>query len=144
LEPRPQSDVVAFLAHRDHPCPGCQYNLRGITVNRCPECNQLLKLQVGLVEPKVGALIAGTAGLCGGLGFCVIVGGWGVAVGKSRPSQIAPLIVGVVVLAVLLWAWVKIRRHVHKLTSTQVWTFVVLCYAAPAVFIAWFMAMVSY
>ncbi|HEX2836739.1 MAG TPA: hypothetical protein VHN77_01295 [Phycisphaerales bacterium] len=30
--------LVAFLAHRDVPCPRCNYNLRGNTSAACPEC----------------------------------------------------------------------------------------------------------
>lgn len=58
-----------FLAERDAPCPSCGYNLRGLTAARCPECNQVLVLKVGLAEPRLGAWIAGIVGLAAGAGF---------------------------------------------------------------------------
>ncbi len=56
------------LADRDLPCPGCGYNLRGLPDPVCPECRQELQLTVGLVEPRLGALIAGVGSLCAGAG----------------------------------------------------------------------------
>ncbi len=56
------------LADRDLPCPGCGYNLRGLPDPVCPECRQELHLTVGLVEPRLGALIAGVGSLCAGAG----------------------------------------------------------------------------
>lgn len=40
-------ELVTFLATRDVECPSCRFNLRGLTTNRCPECNALLQLTVG-------------------------------------------------------------------------------------------------
>jgi len=58
-----------FLAQRDVACPGCGYNLRGLTGPRCPECHQALSLQVGLVEPRMRAYLAAVIGLACGVGF---------------------------------------------------------------------------
>lgn len=33
-----QSLLRRFLADRDVPCPHCEYNLRGLETDRCPEC----------------------------------------------------------------------------------------------------------
>ncbi len=52
-----------FLAHRDAPCPGCGYNLRGLREPRCPECNQPLRMSVALVEPALGLWLAAVLGL---------------------------------------------------------------------------------
>ncbi len=35
----------AFLAERDVPCPGCGYNLRGLTGAVCPECGAPLTME---------------------------------------------------------------------------------------------------
>ncbi|MFN0133636.1 MAG: hypothetical protein ACKVW3_14050 [Phycisphaerales bacterium] len=41
-----------FLADRDAPCPACDYNLRGLKADRCPECDRVLEL--GLIGTTVG------------------------------------------------------------------------------------------
>jgi len=66
-----------FLAEADVPCPGCGYNLRGLRAGACPECNEALQLQVGLVEPRVLPYVAAAAGLSAGAGAA---GLWLVAV----------------------------------------------------------------
>jgi hypothetical protein len=40
-------EIATFLASRDVDCPSCRFNLRGLTTNRCPECNTLLQLTLG-------------------------------------------------------------------------------------------------
>ncbi len=46
----PSSDertlLASYLRDRDVPCPGCGYNLRGITTDRCPECSRAIALHV--------------------------------------------------------------------------------------------------
>jgi hypothetical protein len=59
----------SFLTARDVQCPKCEYNLRGLTGDRCPECGDQLVLRVNLAEPKLGAMIAGLVGLSAGAGF---------------------------------------------------------------------------
>ena len=44
---RPPS-LADYLAETDAPCPGCGYNLRGLTVEECPEC--ALPLSVPLLH----------------------------------------------------------------------------------------------
>src|SRR4051812_44872831 len=58
-----------YLADIDAPCPSCDYNLRGLTSDTCPECNQRLTLRVGLAEPRQRAFIGALVGLAMGAGF---------------------------------------------------------------------------
>jgi hypothetical protein len=58
-----------FLATTDAPCPSCDYNLRGLKSDACPECNQKLVLNVALAEPRQRAFIAALVGLAMGAGF---------------------------------------------------------------------------
>jgi len=43
--------LLDYLRDRDATCPVCQYNVRALTVPRCPECGRGLKLTVGTLEP---------------------------------------------------------------------------------------------
>src|SRR5262245_31050391 len=66
----PQSGPLqSFLAETDISCPSCDYNLRGLKGNACPECNQQLVLRVSLAEPRQRAFIAAVIGLAMGAGF---------------------------------------------------------------------------
>lgn len=38
--------LVEFLGERDAACPGCGYNLRGVSAGRCPECARGLALML--------------------------------------------------------------------------------------------------
>jgi hypothetical protein len=49
------SQVRAFLAERDTPCPACGYNLRGLAGTKCPECGRMLLLKE-LMGPTRGRL----------------------------------------------------------------------------------------
>jgi hypothetical protein len=76
----PDSATVAlldFLSMHDVLCPLCSYNLRGLTVPRCPECGNGIRLTVGLVEVQMGAWICAIAGVLPaapfGLLFCYAV-----------------------------------------------------------------------
>jgi len=46
----PQSEdqalLAAYLKERRTPCPGCNYELRGLTTDHCPECNAPLELAI--------------------------------------------------------------------------------------------------
>ena len=68
-KPDDTSFLRSFLEHQDQPCPRCAYNLRSIQGSTCPECGELLQLRVGLVYPKLAALITGLIGISAGLGL---------------------------------------------------------------------------
>ena len=70
---QPQTQLAAFLADCDVPCPSCHYNLRGLRDATCPECQQALRLHVGLVEPKLGSFLAAFIPLCMGLGLSALL-----------------------------------------------------------------------
>ena len=38
-------ELRLYLADRDAPCPGCEYNLRSLSTERCPECGRGLTLE---------------------------------------------------------------------------------------------------
>lgn len=100
--PSPRSSIEAaalreFLADRDEACPSCAYNLRGLTSDRCPECDEVLVMRVNIAEPRLGAWIATLAGLftCGGgaLICLMIVMYMSIRRGFPRGSETFPILV---------------------------------------------------
>lgn len=119
--------LLRYLADTDQPCPGCGYSLRGLTAARCPECNEALRLQAGLVEPKLAWFIVGVVGLAMGAGFGLLVFG---AVMVQRlmtrrgPSNIWegwPILATGVFCAALTWAWVAVRRRLNHQPAPLRW-----------------------
>jgi hypothetical protein len=49
--------LLAYLKDRDAACPLCGYNVRNLTIPRCPECGRELRLHVGLADPFLAAWI---------------------------------------------------------------------------------------
>src|SRR4051812_2658518 len=56
--------LLNYLATHDAACPLCKYNLRGLTVPRCPECGREIRLAVGMKEPYLRALVTTLVALC--------------------------------------------------------------------------------
>jgi len=103
----PDAHLRAFIANSDHPCPNCGYNLRGLRASACPECNQELKLTIGLVEPKLGAWLAGVLGLAVGAGFSLMMMGYlmfTAMLWATNPFQQADVIFVIVLPAVFMGA----------------------------------------
>ncbi len=50
--------LLDFVRQRDVPCPLCGYNLRDLTLPRCPECRQDLLLTVGVRNLRFVWLVA--------------------------------------------------------------------------------------
>ena len=111
--------LAAYLAGRDAVCPGCGYNLRGLKVGRCPECDEALQLQVGLCEPRLGLFITGIAGLASGFGFHLFVLAWFVYEDQYSLGtpwyEISVLLISLGVLGTLLLGWVRMRRRFRRL-----------------------------
>lgn len=47
--------LIEFAKDQDILCPACDYNLRDLSVPRCPECGLQLALKVSLVYPRLGS-----------------------------------------------------------------------------------------
>jgi len=110
----------AFLAEHDEPCPGCGYNLRGLTGEACPECGEELRLRVGMVEPRLGLFVAGLIGLAAGAGFnglmlmlfatAIFTAG---TLSRRDSAVLALLACGFVAGVVVIVAWVRYRSWVR-------------------------------
>lgn len=73
MESGDRSELIRFLENRDAPCPGCGYNLRGLTGTTCPECNQAIELRIALSEPRIGAYLGAVCGLLVGGGMAAVM-----------------------------------------------------------------------
>ena len=64
----------AFLAVNDAPCPVCSYNLRGVVLENCPECDSPIALSVGQGKIRQGVWLSVCLAFAMGLGFDLVVG----------------------------------------------------------------------
>jgi hypothetical protein len=140
----PDPKLIDLLADRDVPCPGCRYNLRGLTTDRCPECNQQLELEIKLAEPKLAAFITGLVCISMGLGFCALLVVWVVVslVIRRRgntPPEFIIVAAGLIVACLLLALWLQGRRRLTRMSDVPRWALVALVsalgLAAPAIFL---------
>ncbi|MEM1212314.1 MAG: hypothetical protein AAGI68_08440 [Planctomycetota bacterium] len=49
--------LQAFLDHHPSNCPSCNYDLKGLQSDRCPECGEPLVLAVHVEQPALAAFI---------------------------------------------------------------------------------------
>jgi hypothetical protein len=124
-----------FLHGRDVPCPSCQYNLRDLTGDRCPECGQAIALRLQLAEPKQAAMLAGLIALSAGVGlngllmiYYAIVILRSPVIGMQSEFlvvNLAGLAVEGAALAAWLWFWSRIRR----MNGVSRWLLAAACFA---------------
>ena len=139
--------LTTHLAERDEPCPGCAYNLRGLTGTRCPECNQELRLRVGLMDPHLAWYIFGIVGIGMSLGFCALLLIWVgsmIATGSSGPQgrDILLLAAGSIVAGALMWWWLGARRRFAGASPRSRWNYAAAAATAAIAIPIWFMATV--
>lgn len=138
--------LKTFLAERDAPCPNCGYNLRSLTSDRCPECAESLRLQVGLHEPRLLAYLTGMIGLASGAGFGGMLLIYAIYESLTHHWGRVPdafMIItgtGFVVHSAALFAWVKLRRYLRACTPARRLWLVILCWALPVTLLVVFAA----
>jgi hypothetical protein len=66
--------LLAFLASNDAECPECSYNLRGVTLPSCPECDSEIVLSVASVQPRLGPWLMAWLAFAMAVGFDFVVG----------------------------------------------------------------------
>jgi hypothetical protein len=143
-------ELTRFLAERDQPCPGCDYNLRGLQTSVCPECNQPLVLRLALAEPKLGRFLGAVVGLAVGTGFhglLLVYFFWMLARQPyMRSSQswlfLQATVPAFLVEGVLLWLLVRRRRrfqraaaHNQGLTIAGAWLLTIVGFVLFCAFI---------
>lgn len=123
-----------YLSDRDEPCPSCGYNLRGLTTDVCPECEEHVVLGVQLAEPKLKAFIATVLGLAVGGGFSAMLVGYVVVSefvmgrGNLPPDFVQAVVPGLVVCGVPLVALLIKRRAFCRLSGKARVGFAVLAW----------------
>jgi len=123
-----------YLGSRDVPCPHCQYNLRNLTNDVCPECGEQITLRLQALDPRQAAAIAGLVALSAGAGLngllliywaAVMIfydrnyGGWW--------KFLAINAIGFVVLGALLALWLIKWKQIRRLAKNQRWLLVGAC-----------------
>lgn len=140
--PAPDAPTLlrTYLADRSEPCPNCEYDLRGLTGDTCPECGLELVLRVGLAEPRQAAFITGLIGLAASAGFSGLVAVYLLialvrTVGFGGYSYLANEFVvitsGLVVSTGTLALWLKLRRWLRARTPMVRWVAVIGAWLLP-------------
>lgn len=132
----PSDHLASYLADHDAPCPSCGYNLRKLLGEHCPECNQLLELRIGLVEPRIAAFVTGLIGLAMGVGFNGLILVFFV-IDKLRKapfgpswSVCVPLVCSFAILGSALWIWLHSRGRIGRSPAALRWTVATICHIA--------------
>lgn len=63
-----------YLQSHDAPCPICGYNLRGVELVVCPECEAPIELAVGSPSARLGAWLFALISFAMPLGFDIVIG----------------------------------------------------------------------
>jgi hypothetical protein len=69
----PPDFLARFLEGHDAPCPVCGYNLRGVALPRCPECDAPITLTVGSDHARPGPWLLAMLGFGMAIGFDSVV-----------------------------------------------------------------------
>jgi hypothetical protein len=117
-----QQFLQDFLSQRDWPCPICNYNLRGLTRSRCPECGEVLALQVNVAEPKLAGLL-----------FIYLV-----LVFLFKGGHVGPWTlwvaagVGTFICTLSLLGWIRIRCWLNRQSVGRSWLLAAICWGIMA------------
>jgi hypothetical protein len=127
--PREVEFLRQFLSHRDFPCPMCEYNLRDLVGNRCPECGDQLVLVVNPVEPKQAAVIAGLILLAMGAGMngLLLIFGMFLLMTQGAPVRgMDPFFYvnggGFAVEGLAIGIWIKEWKRIRRLPMLLRWS----------------------
>jgi hypothetical protein len=128
-----------FLAGRDVPCPRCEYNLRDLHGDHCPECGDGLIIRVNMAEPRLAALICGLVGLSAGAGLngLLLVYGAAMMLFTGRGSNSWQQFfycngIGFTVTVLMLLLWLRNWRRIRRLPSGTQWRWAIACWLLTA------------
>jgi hypothetical protein len=117
-----------FLHARDVPCPSCEYNLRDLPADRCPECGQELALRLQLAEPKQTALLTGLIALSAGAGlnglliiYFVLIHLFTRYGSPGVDEFLVTILVGFAIFGGAIALWLTFWRRIRRATATTRW-----------------------
>ena len=128
-----------YLADRDVACPRCDYNLRDLTGDRCPECGDHLVIRINTVEPRLGALIAGLVGLSAGVGLnglLLIYAAFRVYGGDT--TFLTCNFVGLTIEGAALIIWLRTWKTVRRMSAAAQLKWAVGCWLLTAANLTYF------
>ena len=134
--------LLDFVRDRDVFCPGCGYNVRNLTSDRCPECGEQLQLGLQLAEPRQAAPIAGLVGLAAGLGLGGLLLIYAVIITTVMRQGTGDLdrfvtinMTGFIVHGVALVLWIRNWKRIRRLSFAPKWLLVSAAWALPLAFV---------
>ena len=118
----------AFLATHDAPCPVCGYNLRGVTLSICPECESPIELGVASNNTYLGAWLLALLAFAMPLSFDILVGGLmlvGVIMNGAENAEAVFLLVSLLILTLgcvgMLWVLIARRSDWLRMARKRQW-----------------------
>lgn len=131
----PPDFLARFLEGHEAPCPVCGYNLRGVALPHCPECQAPITLTVGSEHARPGPWLLAMLGFAMGLGFDAVVALLlTVPLVATRAQTPAVALFGFMlalaaVSALGLWVLLRGRRAFQSRPQAQQWRRAWLCFA---------------
>ena len=120
--------LKAYLETNDAPCPVCGYNLRGVELAVCPECNAPIELVVGSQQDRLGAWLFAMLAFAMALGFDVVIGSMmvlSVIMTSGEDASAIFLMISLVTLALtsvgMLWVLVVRKRDWTRMARQNQW-----------------------
>ncbi len=129
--------LCAYLADHDAPCPICGYNLRGVTLGVCPECECPIELGVSSSSSFLGAWLLALLAFAMPLSFDLLVGLMmtvGVVMSGGENAEGVFLMVSLVTLTMvcvgMLWVLVARKRDWLRMSRRRQWRLAWTMFAA--------------
>lgn len=132
----PAAALIAFVRGRDIPCPLCGYNLRDLVAPRCPECDEQLRLAVGLVEQRIAPYLLTIAPCLAAGGSALVIGALVLRFG-SAPFGVLAWTIGATLSGLVGVALLSLRRRFMRRSARFQWMAALLAWLVhAAVFVA--------
>ena len=126
-DPSPQM-LRAFLAEHDAPCPICGYNLRGVTLDICPECECPIELGVSSSSSFLGAWLLALLAFAMPLSFGMLIGAMMIVSSVMSGGDVPEAVFLMIALSTLtltsvgmLWVLVARKRDWLRMARRRQW-----------------------
>lgn len=130
--------LIRFLQRGGVRCPVCNYDLTGLTDDKCPECGEALKLAVRPRSGRGGAWIVGLLAHAGALGFFLIVAIYGLALQHLGVTSMRYTGIGLVLTGALMGLWFRYRGSITRMDAIGRWALIAGSYLLNAAIVLLF------